>query len=155
MVLFRTSSSTDFLCDDSYSARFRSHLASNQVPFKSTIYPEWYQGRIQPWVHYVPVRIDYADVYNLLAFFDGGMDEERTGNHDDLAEEIANAGAEWARTHWRDIDMQACELIVHPEISVSGISKVMQLTRRAPFCADVFRLTLEWARLMDPARGKQ
>jgi hypothetical protein len=34
---------------------------------------EWYQGRIQPWVHYVPVRIDYADVYNLLAFFDGGM----------------------------------------------------------------------------------
>lgn len=94
----------------SYSARFRSHLASNQVPFKSTIYPEWYQGRIQPWVHYVPVRIDYADVYNLLAFFDGGMDEERTGNHDDLAEEIANAGAEWARSHWRDIDMQACEL---------------------------------------------
>ncbi|TKA53842.1 hypothetical protein B0A53_03632 [Rhodotorula sp. CCFEE 5036] len=112
---------------NAYSARFRSHLASNQVPFKSTIYPEWYQGRIQPWVHYVPVRIDYADVYNLLAFFDGGMDEERTGNHDDLAEEIANAGAEWARSHWRDIDMQAY----------------------------VFRLTLEWARLMDPAREKQ
>lgn len=37
----------------SYSARFRAHLASNQVPFKSTIYPEWYEGRIQPWVHYV------------------------------------------------------------------------------------------------------
>ncbi|KWU45488.1 hypothetical protein RHOSPDRAFT_25094 [Rhodotorula sp. JG-1b] len=112
---------------NAYSARFRSHLASNQVPFKSTIYPEWYEGRIQPWVHYVPVRIDYADVYNLLAFFDGGMDEERTGNHDDLAEEIANAGAEWARTHWRDIDMQAY----------------------------VFRLTLEWARLIDPARGNK
>ncbi|GAA5985450.1 hypothetical protein JCM10908_006979 [Rhodotorula pacifica] len=109
---------------NAYSARFRSHLASNQVPFKSTIYPEWYEGRIQPWVHYVPVRIDYADVYNLLAFFDGGMDEERTGNHDDLAEEIANAGAEWARKFWRDIDMQAY----------------------------IFRLILEFARLTDPAR---
>lgn len=57
----------------------------------------------------MPVRIDYADVYNLLAFFDGGSDDARTGNHDDLAEEIATAGAEWARMYWRDIDMQACK----------------------------------------------
>lgn len=106
-------------------------------------------------MHYVPVRIDYADVYNLLAFFDGGMDEERTGNHDDLAEEIANAGAEWARTHWRDIDMQACELIIYADVSTDRSSKVMQLTKCALFCSDVFRLTLEWARLIDPAREKQ
>lgn len=37
----------------SYSARFRTHLMSNQVVLKSTRYPEWYHDRIQPWVHYV------------------------------------------------------------------------------------------------------
>lgn len=47
---------------NAYSARFRAHLHSNQVPLKSTIYKEWYYDRIQPWVHYVPVRIDYRCV---------------------------------------------------------------------------------------------
>lgn len=109
---------------NAYSARFRAHLQSNQVPFKSTVFPEFYDGRIQPWVHYVPVRVDYSDLYNLLAFFDGGVDEARTGNHDDLAEEIATAGADWASKNWRPEDMQAY----------------------------VYRLLLEWARVLDPER---
>ncbi|GAA5985617.1 hypothetical protein JCM10908_007044 [Rhodotorula pacifica] len=109
---------------NAYSARFRAHLASNQVPFKSTVFPEFYDGRIQPWVHYVPVRVDYSDLYNLLAFFDGGADRARTGNHDGLAEEIAMAGADWAAKFWRVEDMQAY----------------------------VYRLLLEWARVLDPKR---
>ncbi|GAA5985681.1 hypothetical protein JCM10908_007067 [Rhodotorula pacifica] len=112
---------------NAYSARFRAHLASNQVPFKSTVFPEWYDGRIQPWVHYVPARVDYADLYNLLAFFDGSTDSARSGHHDMLAEEIATAGADWARNFWRTEDMQAY----------------------------VFRLLLEWARVMDPERERQ
>ncbi|GAA6003242.1 hypothetical protein JCM10207_001821 [Rhodosporidiobolus poonsookiae] len=110
---------------NAYSARFRAHLLSNQVPFKATIYQEWYSDRIMPWVHYVPTRMDYADLYNLLAFFDGGLDPAtREGNHDDLAEEIALAGKEWAETHWRVVDMQAY----------------------------LFRLLLEYGRVLDPAR---
>lgn len=114
---------------DSYSARFRAHLQSNQLPFKSTIFPGWFMDRIQPWVHYVgavqrirklfrtmcsrerlqvPVRVDYADLYDVLAFFDGGLDAARTGNHDDLAEEIAMAGSDWAHGFWRLDDMRAC-----------------------------------------------
>lgn len=52
---------------NAYSARFRAHLHSNQVPLKSTIYKEWYYDRIQPWVHYVPVRIDYRSVFARAA----------------------------------------------------------------------------------------
>lgn len=58
----------------------------------------------------VPVRVDYADLYDVLAFFDGGVDAARTGNHDDLAEEIAMAGADWAKGFWRLDDMRACAL---------------------------------------------
>ncbi|GAA6026626.1 hypothetical protein JCM8202_001489 [Rhodotorula sphaerocarpa] len=109
---------------NAYSARFRAHLQSNQVPFKSTIFPGWFMDRIQPWVHYVPVRVDYADLYDTLAFFDGGLDPARTGHHDDLAEEIAMTGSEWAKKFWRIEDMRAYTL----------------------------RLLLEWARAFDPAR---
>ena len=35
---------------------------------KSTIYPEWWNDRIQPWLHYVPVKVDYSDVYDIMAF---------------------------------------------------------------------------------------
>ncbi|GAA6036975.1 hypothetical protein JCM8097_005487 [Rhodosporidiobolus ruineniae] len=109
---------------NAYSARFRTHLLSNQVPLKSTIYQEWYSDKIQPFLHYVPIKLDYSDLYNVLAFFDGGLDEQRTGNHDALAEKIAIAGREWAEMHWRIVDMQAY----------------------------VFRLLLEYARLFDPER---
>lgn len=116
------------------SARFRTHLLSNQIPFKATIYEEFYTEKIVPWVHYVrpfcllpptlalttsscqvPVRMDYSDLYNSLTFF---------SEHEALAEEIAQAGKEWAETHWRTVDMQAF----------------------------VFRLLLEYGRVMDMAR---
>jgi hypothetical protein len=42
---------------NAYSARFRSHLLSNQIPFKATIYEEFYADRIQPWLHYVRLSL--------------------------------------------------------------------------------------------------
>lgn len=62
----------------------------------------------------VPVRVDYSDLYDVLAFFDGGVDAARSGNHDDLAEEIALAGADWARKHWRIEDMRVCKALLAP-----------------------------------------
>ena len=70
------------------------------------------------------VRILSSDLYNIMAFFDGGLDAARTGHHDHLAQEIAEAGRDWAETHWRHVDMQAY----------------------------IFRLLLEWHRVLDPAR---
>ena len=36
---------------------------------KSTALPEWYTGRIQPWVHYVPIGLEYAELWDVMAFF--------------------------------------------------------------------------------------
>lgn len=114
---------------NSYSARFRSHLLSNQVPLKSTVFNGWcalaptpddrhtahsatsrWSDRIQPWLHYVPVRVDYSDLYDILAYFDGSVDEARTGSHDAEARVIAESGKAWAQAFWREQDMVACEL---------------------------------------------
>ena len=47
-------------------------MTTNSVIFKATIFPEWFSDRVQPWVHYVPVKMDYTDLYDTLAFFRGG-----------------------------------------------------------------------------------
>lgn len=102
-------------------------ITTNSLVFKATIYPEWYVlrlssfphrpfnivlntvyrwlERIQPWVHYVPIQVDLSDLYDIFAFFRGGMYGK--GNHDDMARKMAEAGREWSRTYWRREDMTA------------------------------------------------
>ncbi|KIY53132.1 hypothetical protein FISHEDRAFT_33968 [Fistulina hepatica ATCC 64428] len=105
------------------SAQFRKLMNSHSLVFKSTIYPEWWLDRIQPWVHYVPVQVDYSDLFDSLLFFHGALDEPESGN-DRLAKKIAEAGREWTKKFWRKEDVTAY----------------------------MFRLLLEYARVMNPAR---
>ncbi|SCV72205.1 BQ2448_4899 [Microbotryum intermedium] len=101
---------------NAWSGRFHRLLSANQAILKSTIFPEWYSNWIQPWVHYIPVKVDYTDLFDIMAFFAGDLRGENA--HDDLAQRIARQGQEFAQTHWRYADMEAY----------------------------VFRLALEWAR---------
>ncbi|KAL7415370.1 glycosyl transferase family 90-domain-containing protein [Mrakia frigida] len=111
---------------NAWSARFKRLLNSNALVLKSTIYPEWWNDRIQPWVHYVPVKVDYDDIYDIMSFFQGDRDLHPGEN--DIARAIAEAGREWSLTHWRREDMTAY----------------------------MFRLYLEWARLLadDPSAAE-
>ncbi|GAA5984871.1 hypothetical protein JCM11641_005447 [Rhodosporidiobolus odoratus] len=88
-----------------WSGRFHRLMSTRSVVLKSTAFPEWYQDRIQEWVHYVPIKIDYSDVYDVMAFFVGTPDGQ--GSHDSLAEKIGEAGRQWARQYWRKVDMAA------------------------------------------------
>ncbi|SCZ93839.1 BZ3500_MvSof-1268-A1-R1_Chr6-3g08919 [Microbotryum saponariae] len=90
-----------------WSGRFHRLMASNSLVLKSTIFPEWYAERIQPWYHYVPVNVDHQDLYSIMAFFKGDL--EGKGGHDVSTEQIAMQGKEWTEGHWRWVDMQACE----------------------------------------------
>ena len=65
----------------------------------------------------MPLKIDYTDLYDLMAFFSGDM--EGKDNRDHLAKQIAYQGKEWTEKHWRWEDMEAY----------------------------AFRLYLEWARV--------
>ena len=48
-------------------------------------------------IHYVPIKADLTDLYDVLAFFREG--------HDDLAKEIADEGKVWSKSFWRKEDM--------------------------------------------------
>ncbi|MBW0550226.1 hypothetical protein O181_089941 [Austropuccinia psidii MF-1] len=101
-----------------WSGRFHRLMSTNSIVLKSTIFPEWYADRVQPWVHYVPIKVDYSDLYDAMLFFAGDLDG--SDSHDQLAEMIANQGKDWAAKHWRRVDMAAY----------------------------AFRLVLEWRRIM-------
>ncbi|KDQ51342.1 glycosyltransferase family 90 protein [Jaapia argillacea MUCL 33604] len=88
-----------------WSSRYKRLITSNSLIFKSTIYREWFQDRVQPWVHYVPIQIDFSDLYDSLIFFRGDLNG--VGAHDELAKKIAGAGREWSRSFWRREDLTA------------------------------------------------
>ncbi|TXT06117.1 hypothetical protein VHUM_03590 [Vanrija humicola] len=89
-----------------WSSRYHRLLASGSVVLKSTIYPEWNSDWLTPWVHYVPVQIDYSDLYDIMSFFVGPPDAPGKGN-DDLAREIAANARKFTTEMWRWEDMQA------------------------------------------------
>ncbi|KAG1761134.1 hypothetical protein EDD22DRAFT_847968 [Suillus occidentalis] len=60
---------------------------------------------LAPWVHYVPIQIDYSDLYDALLFFRG--DPSGHGAHKDLAKAIARQAREWSLGYWRREDMVA------------------------------------------------
>ncbi|WVQ95730.1 hypothetical protein IAU59_002829 [Kwoniella sp. CBS 9459] len=109
---------------NAWSARFKRLLAAGSLVFKATIMPEWWTDRIQPWVHYVPIQMDYSDLYDAMVFFQGDPHSHSHGEPT-LARDIARAGQEWSKASWRKEDMVAY----------------------------MFRLYLEWGRLMAPKRG--
>ncbi|KAG6879152.1 hypothetical protein C0992_004826 [Termitomyces sp. T32_za158] len=88
-----------------WSSRFKRLITSNALVFKSTVYPEWFTDRVAPWVHYIPVQVDLSDLADSLTFFRG--DPNGDGAHDDLAKEIASAGREWSLRFWRREDLTA------------------------------------------------
>lgn len=88
-----------------WSGRFHRLMGTKSVVLKSTIFPEWYSDRIQPWYHYVPVRLDYQDLYDIMAFFTGDLNGE--GAQDEEGKRIGEAGKTWTETFWRKEDMQA------------------------------------------------
>jgi hypothetical protein len=63
--------------------------------------------------------MDYSDIYTIMAFFAGSPDGRTRGN-DELAEQIAEQGKQFADEHWRWEDMQAymlrllLEYVYHP-----------------------------------------
>lgn len=89
-------------------------MTSNSLVLKSTIFPEWYSDRVQPCesqlsdkgrergiltgpgIHYVPVKSDLTDLYDIMTFFRSG--------HDDMARKIAKEGTTWSKTFWRRED---------------------------------------------------
>jgi len=84
---------------NSYSARFRGLLLSTSLPIKATIYTEWHDDRLFPWLHFAPMDNTFQDMHAIIDYFT----RDRKG--DAAARLIAETGKKWAETVLRRDDM--------------------------------------------------
>ncbi|ODV88546.1 glycosyltransferase family 90 protein [Tortispora caseinolytica NRRL Y-17796] len=93
-----------------HSARFKSFLESKSLPFKATIFREWHDSRLIPWLHYVPLDVGIADAKKLVTYFSGleGVIEPHQG----LAERIALNGRKHAEMVLRNEDIDVYILLL-------------------------------------------
>jgi hypothetical protein len=92
---------------NSLSGRFRAFLTSNSSPMKATIFKEWHDNRLMPWVHFIPLDITLRDLWATMAYFLGYPAGESDGlqAHDMEGERIATEGRLWANKVLRREDM--------------------------------------------------
>lgn len=115
-----------------FSGRFLPFLRSRSVPFKSGLFREWYDSRLTPWVHFVPIDVRLHGLWSTLAYFTvvrGTDDRGRRwdwAGHEKEAQAIGEAGREWSNRVLTKQDMEVY----------------------------FFRLLLEWARLTDDRRSE-
>lgn len=106
-------------------------LRSNSVPVVSTIFRAWYTERLMPWLHFVPVDPRYHGLHSTLAYFVGLKYRGRLNGATQVTESrkedarwIAEQGRKWAGKALRREDMEVY----------------------------LFRLLLEWGRVVDDNR---
>lgn len=110
-----------FLMDmdgNSFSGRFYNFLQSGSCPLKQSIFREWHDERLVPWVHYVPISLGFEDLPEAMRYM------ATTAEGSAIAETIAKTGSDW---HGKFL-------------------------RRDDAAVYLFRLFLEFGRLVDPNR---
>ncbi|KAJ4317284.1 hypothetical protein N0V84_007420 [Fusarium piperis] len=81
------------------SGRYYKLLASSSVPLKQTIFREWHDERLMPWVHYVPVSQSLEELPELVTYLTSTDSGQR------IAKAIAEQGRNWVSRSLRQVDM--------------------------------------------------
>jgi hypothetical protein len=81
------------------SGRYYKLLASNSVPLKQTLFREWHDERLLPWIHYIPVSQSMKELPELVYYLTSTESGQR------IAREIAEEGRIWYSKSFRDVDM--------------------------------------------------
>ncbi|KAF2746647.1 glycosyltransferase family 90 protein [Sporormia fimetaria CBS 119925] len=81
------------------SGRYYQLLASQSVVLKQTLFNEWHDDRLIPWLHYIPVSLSMEELPEMAAY----LMWSETGQT--LARRIAERGREWKGGALREMDM--------------------------------------------------
>ena len=85
---------------NSFSGRYYRLLLSKSTVLKQTLFEEWHDDRLVPWVHYVPISTGMEELGEVVRF----LVEDERGR--EIAKRIAGEGRVWAGRALRERDMQ-------------------------------------------------
>ena len=113
------------------SQLMRTLRSSGSIPFLSTVFRSWYTERLQPYLHFVPIDPRFHALHSTYLYFTGTTDRAQVNGKDaklkgasNDAEWIAREGHKWTEKAVGKKDMEVY----------------------------LFRLLLEWGRLLDEKR---
>ncbi|KAL1408186.1 hypothetical protein Q8F55_004991 [Vanrija albida] len=98
-----------FLLDidgNGWSGRFRRLMSTNSVVIKTGIFSEWFQPHLIPWFMYIPSKLDFSDLADILAFFRGSP-KQRDLMFDGTAKALGHNGKCFVERMFRIEDLQA------------------------------------------------
>eukprot|EP00887_Chlorella_sp_A99_P005845 scaffold1.g5845.t1 len=76
--------------------RMTPTMCLGSIILRATIYQEWFYSRLQPYKHYIPVRLDYADLTERLDW---------AKSHEEEVRRIGAAAAHFVNTRLRKADV--------------------------------------------------
>lgn len=83
---------------NSFSGRYYNLLLSRSCVFKQTIFREWHDDRLIPWVHYVPISIGMEELPEVMRYL------ALTQEGSDIAKRIGEEGRRWVLRALREED---------------------------------------------------
>ncbi|TKX18955.1 hypothetical protein C1H76_8844 [Elsinoe australis] len=92
-----------FLLDvdgNAFSGRFYAFLKSKSLPVKMSVFREWHQEWIKPWVHFVPLSLRAEEGLEIVRYLSAEEEGRRT------AERLAEQGRMWAEKTLRNEDFE-------------------------------------------------
>ncbi|KAF2654461.1 glycosyltransferase family 90 protein [Lophiostoma macrostomum CBS 122681] len=81
------------------SGRYYGLLASNSAPLKQTLFQEWHDDRLIPWLHYIPVSQSLEELPEVVSYLTLNVRGQQT------AKEVAEQGKDWFGKAFREVDM--------------------------------------------------
>lgn len=85
---------------NTFSGRFYRLLRSRSMVIKQTIFKEWHDDRLVPWVHYAPVSTSFEELPEMARFF------ATTERGEELAKRMAEESTVWHNRALRDVDIR-------------------------------------------------
>ena len=85
---------------NTFSGRFYRLLQSRSMVIKQTIFTEWHDDRLLPWVHYAPVSTSFDELPEIARFF------ATTERGQALAKRMAEESTVWHNKALRDVDIR-------------------------------------------------
>ncbi|KJZ77551.1 hypothetical protein HIM_03275 [Hirsutella minnesotensis 3608] len=117
--------------DDGPPSQTLRAIRSGSVPFVSTIFRTWYTERLIPWLHFVPIDVRYQGLHTTFAYYTGTQNRSQL-NGRDTALQNRTEDAEWIARRGR---LWAEQALARKDMEIY-----------------LFRLLLEWGRLIDDRR---
>jgi hypothetical protein len=146
------------------------HLQDGKVTLRSSIYRQWYDSRLIPWHHFVPMDNTFVDLYGIMEYFLGSdvdpdtrtfahaVGEVQAHDHHfktpENSEEVPHDSSQSGNEPHIPPSRRSSHGDAARQIAEASQEWAKRVLRREDVLIYVYRLLLEYARVIDDRRDR-